>query len=307
VIVIEHDGDLVGLGEAPVVPDRGGSLESLVAELRDQAPPRTPAARCAVETARLDLRGQREGRPVAAILGIRRRAVECCTLVTAVAPNLMAREVEARAAAGFTNFKLKAAAGGGALDQERLGAARWAAGPTASLRLDFNGRVSAHEAALRLSSLAPFRLQLAEQPLPAEAPRESWLSLLRDGGTPLAADESLASPDMAAWLAQAGVTCAVKLATVGGPQAVCQLAARARGRITVGSSFETAIGIAAALHVACALPEDPLPCGIDTGRLLDDDVAFGAIFQGAVLRLPDRPGLGVTLDRRALDLYRVDR
>ena len=88
VIVIEHDGDLVGLGEAPALPDRGGSLESLLAELREEAPPRTPAARCAVETARLDLQGQREGRPVAAILGIRRPAVECCTLVTAVAPSL---------------------------------------------------------------------------------------------------------------------------------------------------------------------------------------------------------------------------
>jgi L-Ala-D/L-Glu epimerase len=308
VIVIEHDGDLQGLGEAPVLAERGGSLKGLVAELSGEAAPRTPAARCALETAALDIRAQREGRPLAELLGgWRRREVECCALVTAGPPNLVAREVERRAAAGFTAFKLKAAASGGALDQERLGAARWAAGPGAVLRLDFNGRMSAAGAAARLSSLAPFRLQFAEQPLPEEAALESWLDLLEAGGTPLAADESLRRPELAAALTEAGVACAMKLATLGGPVAVCGLAERACGPVTVGSSFETAIGIAAALHAACALLPEPLPCGLDTGRLLDDDLAFGPILRGSRLQAPAGPGLGLELDRRALALYRLDR
>jgi len=30
-------------------------------------------------------------------------------------------------------------------------------------------------------------------------------------------------------------------------------------------------------------------------------------WRGPLLRLPDKPGLGVTLDPRALDIYRLDR
>jgi L-alanine-DL-glutamate epimerase-like enolase superfamily enzyme len=308
VIVIEHDGELLGLGEAPVVPGRGAPLTKLVAELRAEGPPRTAAARCALETARLDIRAHREGKPLAALLGgPRRHAVECSALVLAMSPNLVAHEVERRVAAGFGSFKLKATDGGGALDQERLGAARWAAGSQASLRLDFNGVLTEAEAATRLPSLAPFRLQLAEQPLPADAPLESWTRLLARAGIALAADEWLASPELAAGLADAAVICAMKLATVGGPQAACELAGRCRGPLTIGSSFETGIGIAAALHVACAVAVEPMPCGLDIGRLLDDDIVRGPLPQGSRLSLPSPPGLGVELDRRALGLYRLDR
>jgi muconate cycloisomerase len=308
VIVIQHGDDAIGLGEAPVVAGRGDSLPALVAELLGQTPPRSPAARFALETARLDLRARLEGKPMVALLGSqRRRTVECSALVTATRPDLVAREVERGGAAGFTAFKLKAANGGGILDQERLGAARWAAGPAARLRLDFNGRLGAAEATARLPSLAPFRLELAEQPLPADAPIGAWRALQAAAGTPLAADESLGRPSLARELAEAGLTLALKLATVGGLFAACELAGRASAPLTVGSSFETGIGLAAALHLACALPAEPLACGLATGWLLDDDLATGLTRRGAHLQLPDQPGLGVTLDRRALELYRLDR
>lgn len=308
VIVIEHDGELQGVGEAPALAERGGSLQALVAELSGEAPPRSSAARCALETAALDLQARRERRPLAALLGgLRRAEVECCALVTVEPPNLVAREVERQAAAGFTAFKLKAAGGGGALDQERLGAARWAAGHGAALRLDFNGRLSAAEAAARLPSLAPFRLQYAEQPLPPGTAVEGWIRLREESATALAADESLTDPELTSALVAARVVCAMKLATVGGPLAVCRLAAAAQDAVTLGSSFETAIGIAAALHTACATVPAPLPCGLATGTLLDDDLAFGTDLRGPRLRVPEGPGLGVELDRRALALYRVDR
>jgi L-alanine-DL-glutamate epimerase-like enolase superfamily enzyme len=307
-IVIQHGDGAIGLGEAAVVAGRGGSLSALVAELLGETPPRSPAARFALETARLDLRARQEGRPLVALLGPpQRRAVECSALVTATRPDLVAREVERGAAGGFTSFKLKAANGGGIVDQERLGAARWAAGGTARLRLDFGGRLSAAQVTARLSSLAPFRLELAEQPLPADAPLAAWQTLRAAGNTLLAADESLAEASLARELAEAGVTLAMKLATVGGLLAACELARQAAGPLTVGSSFETSIGLAAALHLACALPSEPLACGLATGRLLDDDLATGLTRRGAHLQLPDQPGLGVTLDRRALDRYRLDR
>jgi hypothetical protein len=56
--------------------------------------------------------------------------------VTAVHPQDVAREVERQVALGCRSFVLHAVAGGGMLDQERLGAARYAAGLHAQVELE---------------------------------------------------------------------------------------------------------------------------------------------------------------------------
>lgn len=307
VVLLEEDG-LQGVGEAPVVPGRTSSLRSLLSEFRGGAQPRSTAARAALETARLDLEAKRAGLPLAELLGgVRRRSVECTALVTSDRPAEVAREVERLAMAGFEAFKLKALAGAGPLDLERLGAARWAGGRGARLRLDLNGSLTRGEAMARLCGLAPFRLELVEQPLPERTSVDEWMELAASSGLLLAADESLADAAWADQLAAAGLALAIKLATVGGPLRACSLAAAARGPVSLGSSLETSIGLAAALHVACALVPQPLACGLATRRLLDDDLAHGLRLLGAQLLLPESFGLGVELDRAALETYRVDR
>jgi L-alanine-DL-glutamate epimerase-like enolase superfamily enzyme len=257
--------------------------------------------------AALDLEARAAGVPAAALLGgVRRREVRCARLVDAVSPASVARQVESSAATGFRTFKLKAAVAGGPLDLERLGAARWGAGRGANLRIDFNGGLTASAAAQVLRSLGAFDLELAEQPLPAAAPVAEWLRLA-SAGAPLAADESLADAALAAGLAAAGVGLAMKLATVGGPHAALELAAGARGPVLLGSSYETSVGLAAAVHVACALAAEPLDCGLATRDLLDADLATGLRQAGPLLALPDGPGLGVELDRGAVARYRLDR
>ena len=56
--------------------------------------------------------------------------------VTAIHPEDVAREVERKIALGFTSFVLHPVSGGGMLDQERLGAARYAAGLHADVELE---------------------------------------------------------------------------------------------------------------------------------------------------------------------------
>jgi L-alanine-DL-glutamate epimerase-like enolase superfamily enzyme len=244
---------------------------------------------------------------LAELLGGRRRdAAECSALVTGTRPVQVAQEVERRAALGFDTFKLKACAAP-SLDLERLGAARWAAGHGGRLRLDFNGRLAPDQAQARLASLEHFGVQLFEQPLPAHAAARDWMHLADATCALLAADESLADPRLAGELAGAGVALALKLATVGGPRAALELAGCACGPVTIGSSFETSIGIAAALHVACALRDAPLPCGLATRDSLDRDLACGLELDRARLPLPGGPGLGIELDERGLDAYRLDR
>jgi L-alanine-DL-glutamate epimerase-like enolase superfamily enzyme len=289
IVVLQADG-VTGIGEAPLLPGR----------------PEPAALRAALETAELDLAARMAGVRVVDLLGGARRAgVGCAALVAAIKPADVAAEVERFAAEGFKAFKLKAANAGGRIDQERLGAARWAAGRDLELRLDFNGRMSLREAVAALPGLNTFAPITLEQPLPAASAAADW-NALGDAGV-LAADESLALRDLAAELAAGGVGLAIKLATVGGPRAAVSLAAAAAGRAWVGSSYETSIGLAAALHTACAFEREPPPCGLGTLGLLAADLASGLEIEGGFMALPDGPGLGVELDRAALRRYRVDR
>lgn len=288
IVVAEADG-FTGLGEAPLLPGR--SVEA--------------ALRAAEACAQLDAEARRRGVRLAGLLGgVQRAGVECSALVVEPRAADVALRVGELAAAGFSCFKLKAANGGGVVDEERLGAARWAAGRGARLRLDFSAALPLAVAERRLPSLLHFGVELFEQPLGVDAPLEDWRRL-RDAGLPVAADETLADPAAARTLAAEGVALAAKVATVGGVEECLALLAGAEGPVTLGSSYETSIGIAAAVQVACALRREPLACGLATRQRLAADLATGLDADGPFLRLPDAPGLGVELDRDALERYRV--
>ncbi len=306
ILVLEDEG-LTGLGEGAARAARGEPLVRVVEELRSGRPVSGPA-RCAWDTALLDLEARRAGLPLCELLGGRRRSgVECSALFAAGRAAEVAAGVEQWRARGFTAFELGTVNAGGALDLERVGAARWAGGPGARLRLDLGGRLDLGRAAAALPSLDRFHLELVVQPLPAAAPVEQWRALAAACGLPVAARHSLADPAAAGCLAAAGFALAVELATVGGPRGVIPLAVRGSGPVTVGSAAATSIGIAAGLHVACALEREPLACGLATRSRLGGDVAAGLGADGPRLDLPDGPGLGLELDRAALARYRLDR
>jgi L-alanine-DL-glutamate epimerase-like enolase superfamily enzyme len=307
VLLVLHADGLTGLGEAPALAQRGPGLDELVPELAE-GKLRSTAARCAWETAILDLEAKARGVRMADLLGgVRRDRVTCNAIIGPMPAAEVAAEVAAWLARGFSTFKLKSANFGGAADLERLGAARWAAGPGAHLRLDFNGGLSATLAAAALPSLAGFGLELVEQPLPVAAATAEWIDLASRAGVALAADESLAAPAQALDLAAAGIGQAIKLATVGGPRAALELAGNGRGALVFSSSFETSIGLAAALHTACASARPPQACGLATAHLLEADPARGLDLSGSELMLPSGPGLGVELDLEVLKRYRLDR
>lgn len=316
ILRLQADG-LQGLGEAAAVAERSHTIEAIYTQLTDAAEQlltRSEAlaacsgpAAAAVQTALWDLETRALGVPFNHRMGgAKAQSVVCNALIAAREPARVAAEVEAWSSRGFKAFKLKAANLGGPVDAERLGAARYAAGRDAQLRIDFNGGLSAAQADAVLSSLGVFHVRFVEQPLAPAAPVDEWHRLQQPGGIGLLADESLADPDLAGRLAAGGIGLAIKLATVGGPAAAADLARRSEGPRLIASSYETSIGIAAALHVACSL-DDPEPCGLATAHLLEADLAHGLRLQDDSLLLPDPPGLGVELDLAALARYRLDR
>jgi len=285
-----HAGGLTGLGEAPA----GADLVEVRAELLERQA-RHPAARAAWALAELDLAARAAGVPLAELLGgARRRRVRCARPLAAVSPAAVAREVETACAAGYRTFDLRAEAGGGPLDLERLGAARWAAGPAGGLRLDLHGSL-AEDGERLLHSLEAFRPALVIDPVRAAGP-EVWGRLVAATRTPLAASDPAA-----------GVGLVVDPARVGGPAGALRLARAAAGPVLPRSDPVTSVGLAAALHLACALDAEPLDCALVPFGPLDADVAAGLLPGDAPwLALPDGPGLGVEVDARALARYRLD-
>jgi len=89
---------------------------------------------------------------------------------------------------------------------------------------------------------------------------------------------------------------------------VCQLAAD-RGRLVVPHCWKSAIGISASAHLAAASPVCPyiefLPAELSESLIRTSLVTDEFEVVDGVMRLPTRPGLGITLNRDALERYRV--
>lgn len=303
VLVRLHAGGLVGLGETTALSLRGGdAFTRIVDELRTAAHAlaaggahRSGAVSmqtlAAIEIALLDLKGKASRLPVWQVLGAAAaRPIECNATLTAGAPADVARQAVTWAERGFRTFKLKVGMDG---DLDQLSAARAALPEDAVLRIDANGAWSVDEAAARLAAMRP--LELAEQPV-ATAPELHELHGRTD--VPLAADESVVTRDDALGLARACRYATVKLAKVGGPGPAAAIAEELP--VYLSSSLEGPVGIAAAAHVAQAIPYAGIAHGLATSLLFSETIGRGAELEGPMLHVPDAPGLGVELDEDAL-------
>jgi L-alanine-DL-glutamate epimerase-like enolase superfamily enzyme len=298
---------LVGLGETTALSLRGGeALAKIVEDLRGiravpggdlENPPGISAqALAAVEIALLDLAGKIAGEPAWRILGaVSARPIECNATLTAGEQGEVARRAVEWAERGFTTFKLKVGMDG---DVAQVAAARHALPSDVTLRVDANGAWGVAEAAERLEAMAP--LELAEQPVATISGLRELRALTK---VPLAADESVATSEDAQAAAGSCDYATVKLAKVGGPAAALAIARELP--VYLSSALEGPIGIAAAAHVAQALPDAGLAHGLATELLFSGSIGQGATLDGPLLQVPDAPGLGVEIDERALATFRI--
>jgi len=290
--VLAHAEGRIGRGDAAPLPELGTeSLSECLAQLQAasfDALPATPAARCAVKQALLDLRSQQAGVPLARLLEPAAASrVPASALLAADGIAELAREAQRAVAEGFGTLKLKVGLDD---DYARAAVVRDAAGPDVRLRLDANGGWDAPTALRKLRELAPLDIELCEQPT-------KDLRGLDGALVPIAADEMIADdPDGAMQRARILV---LKPVLLGGLSRALDLARRAHARglqIVVTSSLESAVGRAGAAHLAAAvlaLGNQPA-AGIATGRLLAEDIGPDPFEpRGGIVHLPDVPGLGL--------------
>ena len=314
-----------GLGEAVPLSLRGGAtLEQVAAELRRFGEQMSDAGRgsqssrfaaelmrlsapgrCAVLTAWLDLAGHSHGVPAWRLLGAQSASpVRCNATLTQAEPLHVAQQALAWEADGYSTFKLKL---GGPADLETVEMVRQALGPEARIRVDANASWGVDRAAEVLTGLEEAGLELAEQPV---ATLEEMAELSARTSVPLAADESVTSPDEALRATQLGACeyATVKLSKVGGHADARGIAARLP--VYLSSALDGPVGIAAAAHLAQVINEDRegpgLAHGLATQRLFGETVAArGCELDGDLLQLPDAPGLGVVIDEAALGHHRL--
>ena len=170
---------------------------------------------------------------------------------------------------GATTAKVKVAEPGQRLadDVERVAAAREV---VPAVRIDANGGWSVDEAVAAIAAIGD--VEYAEQPCRTV---EELAQVRRRVGVPIAADESIRKADdpLRVVAADAADLAILKVAPLGGMRAVLSLAGQIGLPVVVSSALDSAVGMAAGVAAAAALPELDLACGLGTGSLFVDDVA----------------------------------
>jgi L-alanine-DL-glutamate epimerase-like enolase superfamily enzyme len=259
-----------------------------------------------IDLALWDLAGKRAGQPLWRLLGGRSATVPVYAS--------LGRADDQRATLercrdeGYRAFKVRSVGG---ID-EHLGAVRSArgiVGTAAELMLDVNATWDVDDAIATVGALADARLAWLEEPIPQDAPEDAWQRLAQAAPMPLAGGENLVTPAMfdAALAGSALAVLQPDATKWGGISGSLPLARRivAAGRRYCPHSFAGAPGLLASGHLLSAsLSRDGvLEVGVGA-HPARDGLADRKLVDGA-LRLPDAPGLGLTVNAAQLARYRV--
>lgn len=323
-IRIGTDAGLEGLGEASLHPlsSCAAGLHGLTKILAALAPgligtkaetwlqgPRVlphPLA-FGIETALLDVLAQHKGTSIAGLLGgPKRNAVEVNALIASESANGAVLEAKAAKEAGFGCIKLKVGAASSLQeDKERVAAVREAIGPGVKIRLDANGAWGVQEAILAIRALEGYGIELIEQPVSA-GDLEGLKRVQEAVQTVIAADEAIGDVQSAARVIEIGAASVLVLKpmVLGGLKKALDVASLAQDaglKAYVTTTLDSSVGIAAALQLACMLPQGGPACGLATGELLGSDIVVRpSEISAGKMALLSLPGLGVKLDEHAL-------
>lgn len=257
-----------------------------------------------------DLAARQISRPVHDLLG--GRAVDeipLAALVPMVDPALMVAICEGYVRGGYRTLRLKLGNGPEA-DRAVVAAVRDAVGDDVRIRVDYNQAYSAPEAVRALRMLEPLGVGAAEQPLPigdvmgmVEVQRRTSIPLfLHEGAFSIADVVSLVE------LGGAGVV-GCNMERPGGLTAALDLVDWAAGKGLGAIVHNQCLGLGAAAHLHLAAARfDRLGHDVE----LAGDVMFATQLLSTPLRVhdgrlavPRGPGLGVDVDRDALEDHTV--
>ena len=271
-------------------------------------------SKAAIEMACVDLAARIAKMPVHAYLG---GAVKDRLLFNAwigiLTPEQAAKETLEWKKKGFRSAKIKVG-GNIEADRDRVAAVREAVGPDFHLRIDANAGYDADTSIKLAKMVAPYKLQLFEQPVP-EDDIPGMVRVRREAnalGLPVMADESVT--DHASLIriikAEAADIVKVKIMKQGGFLNTRRMIATAEAagiRCVVGHGF--GLGVNTMAEVMLAATSANVIDGLESVgplKMTDDIITRKIDISSGSMPLPGGPGLGVTLDDAKLEKYRFD-
>ncbi len=328
---IEAADGTVGWGEAASAPTMTGDTQGgLVAAVRDHlAPPLAgqdarhwpelrkalrralmgnTGAHSAIEMAMLDVQGRAAGVRLIELAGrARRKAVRPMWLLGNKTAGEDIAEAHAKQREGFHLFKLKI--GVKPLQEEiaRTFALREALGET-PLCADANCGLTRAAAKRYVEGTRKAGLLFVEQPL-AHDDVEGVKQLAR-GRTPIGIDEGIhAIRDIETFAGAGAGGVSLKLIKLGGITGALEAAGLCRRlglKVNIAAKIaESSVSSAAALHLACGVPNVDWGVSLTHFYLAEDIVKRPLPLANGLVALPEGAGLGVEVDERAVERFRI--
>lgn len=271
-------------------------------------------AKAAIEMACVDLSARVAGMPVHTYLGgaVKDR-LQFNAWIGILPPDEAAKETLQWKTQGFRSAKVKVG-GNIEADRDRVKAIREAVGADFNLRIDANAGYDADTSIKLAKMVAPFNLQLFEQPVPADdiAGMARVRKAANAVGVPVMADESVL--DHASLINIIRMNAAdivkVKVMKQGGFLNTRRMIATAEAagiRCVVGHGF--GLGVNTMCEIMLAATSDNVIDGLEcVGPLKtkDDIVTHKLDLTKGSIALPSGPGLGVTLDDAKLAKYKFE-
>lgn len=268
-------------------------------------------AKCAIQTALLDIQAQRLGVPVSELLGGRLRdSVPVLWVLASGDTEKDIAEAKRMVAAKRHNiFKLKIGSRAVEADVEHVLAIKQALGKDVSIRVDVNRAWTELEAIKGIQLLQDGGVDLIEQPCAIDN-IDAMQRLTQRFDVAIMADESLMGPSTAYRLAKrhAASVFAVKVAQSGGLIEGCEVGTIARLAgidLYGGTMLEGPVGTIASAHVFSTFEKLAYGTELFGPLLLTEDILTTPLqYQDFELHLPKTAGLGLELDLNKIDNLR---
>lgn len=295
---------------APAIVGQDPTNINRLIELLDKLAPTQPGAAAALEMACVELASRIQGVPLYTYLGgAAETNVQFNGWIGMLPPEEAAKEAKRWLDAGFRSSKIKVGSGVEA-DHDRIEAVRAAVGSAMKLRIDANCQYDAGTSLKLCRMIKKFDLQLFEQP----APKEDIAGLARvrrEGGVPVMADETVSDHESLIAVIKADAADFVKfgIKQAGGILRSARMLATAEAAglpVVIGHGFGLDPSTIAEIMVA-ASSKNVLPGLECVGPLkVVDTVATTRLdISSGSLTLPAGPGLGISLDEKKLEKYRM--
>ncbi len=266
-----------------------------------------PFAKSAVDIALHDLIGKLMGVPIHKILGGKVHDYVEMSAIISGSPDTIADYAKEMWRRGYRCFKLKIM--GDVEEDYLLIKTLNETIPQGLIWLDANQAYTSYSLHLLLKRISAVEnIICIEQPVPTYD-FHGLSRIVRKSPIPIAVDESLFSHyDLIKLISMNALDILVLKVAKSGIRTSMKIyaLAEAAGLSCMGSGMtESGVGFTAALHVFSTM-DLIAPADINGPQFLEDMLVKGLVIEGAKAMVPNSPGLGVEVDERKLEEYRVE-